>query len=115
MSRFVVGLPDFTVDRLMLSEISKRITLARKINDAEHKKQKTKYDKSWMKKTAEEADIYLSDDEEDEVNATEEDSKMRNLKAQLSQMIAQEMLPTRLKKNFYSGASGTMDEILKIE
>lgn len=99
----------------MLNEIQKRVMLARKINESEHASQKLKYDKSWMIKTAEEMDLIMSESEEDTETydqSNENNSKLRNLKVQLRELLKVNLMPTRLKKQFYSGAGGVLDEIL---
>lgn len=98
-----------------MAEIQKRVLLARKINDQEHKTQKTKYDRSWMVKTAEDADImYSGEESEDEEIKIQDHSKLRNQKVVLKQMLSIQLLPSRVKKSFYSGAEGAIDSILKL-
>ncbi|KAJ3047824.1 ATP-dependent RNA helicase, partial [Rhizophlyctis rosea] len=55
------GIPEFPVDRSVLSSIKTRINLARKIDEAEHRIQKSTHETNWFKKAAEEMDILLDD------------------------------------------------------
>ncbi|KAI8845103.1 P-loop containing nucleoside triphosphate hydrolase protein [Chytriomyces cf. hyalinus JEL632] len=51
----------FPLDLSILAAIKGRLALAKKIESAEHRNEKQKHDKDWMRKTAEEADIILDE------------------------------------------------------
>jgi ATP-dependent RNA helicase DDX24/MAK5 len=91
------GLPDFPVDRGIADRLKQRLQIAKEIDDLEHKSKKQKNEKEWFKKAAEEADIYLSDEDgSDGENAhanKKENHKLQQLKAKLDELLAKPILP----------------------
>ncbi|ORY38134.1 DEAD-domain-containing protein [Rhizoclosmatium globosum] len=103
------GIVEFPMDRGILALIKSRLALAKKIEAAEHKTDKAKHDKDWMKKAAEECDIILDDSDEDEEVAhrkkkiTREgvtpkksgtnEADLVSMKAKLAEMLAKPILP----------------------
>ncbi|KAJ3063122.1 ATP-dependent RNA helicase [Podochytrium sp. JEL0797] len=106
------GIIEFPMDRSILAMIKSRLTLAKKIESADHKTDKKKHDKDWMKKAAEECDIILDEsDEDDEVvhrtqkisretttpklnnNQNSKEAVLADMKARLAEMLLQPILP----------------------
>eukprot|EP00842_Homolaphlyctis_polyrhiza_P004654 jgi/Hompol1/518/HPOL_001515-RA len=58
------GMQDFPIDLSVLTAIKRRIQIAKEIDSLQHKAKKIKNDRDWFRKAAEEADILLSDDED---------------------------------------------------
>ncbi|KAJ3389639.1 ATP-dependent RNA helicase [Chytriomyces hyalinus] len=104
---------EFPLDLSILAAIKGRLALAKKIESAEHRNEKQKHDKDWMKKTAEEADIILDDSSEDEEvahkkkkitskpAATRDGSlSLAQMKAQFAEMLAKPLLPTGMSSSY---------------
>jgi ATP-dependent RNA helicase DDX24/MAK5 len=91
------GLPDFPVDSTISSKIKQRLTLARQIDQLEHKQKKNKTETDWFKKAAEEADILVSSGESDQEERLESDKKQKNqimkLKQQLQTLMQKQVIP----------------------
>ncbi|GBC06794.1 hypothetical protein RclHR1_07050002 [Rhizophagus clarus] len=93
----VDGLTDFPVDRSILNSMKQRINLARQIDQEEHKIQKMNHDNDWFKKTAQEFEIDLDDDEI--VNDSSKGSqkqikeKIRSMKLELKSLLSQPLIP----------------------
>ena len=60
------ALPIFPVDPVVLAQSRERVLLAREIDVKSHALRKTKAEKDWRKRTAEEMEMLLSEDEEGE-------------------------------------------------
>ncbi|KJE97872.1 ATP-dependent RNA helicase DDX24 [Capsaspora owczarzaki ATCC 30864] len=56
------GIPSFPIDAQFLAGIKKRLSLARQIDQFEHKARSDKQHNEWFKKAAQEADIELDED-----------------------------------------------------
>ncbi|KAG0253916.1 ATP-dependent RNA helicase [Actinomortierella ambigua] len=56
------GIPEFPIDHGVVSEMKKRLTLAKKIDDLEHRMAKSSHEDDWMLKMAEEMDVILDED-----------------------------------------------------
>lgn len=105
------GLAEFPVDRGLVTNLRERVTLARKINEAEHKVSKVKHEEDWMRKQAEAMDIILDDsmvgghkgkgkgkkgwvdDEEEEFKANHQQHKVAQWKAQLEALLGSSVIP----------------------
>ncbi|KAJ3239361.1 ATP-dependent RNA helicase [Chytriomyces hyalinus] len=107
------GLIEFPLDLSILAAIKGRLALAKKIESAEHRNEKKKHDKDWMKKTAEEADIILDDSSEDEevahkkkkitskpAAARDGSLSLAQMKAQFAEMLAKPLLPTGMSSSY---------------
>ncbi|KAI8821205.1 P-loop containing nucleoside triphosphate hydrolase protein, partial [Chytriomyces cf. hyalinus JEL632] len=107
------GLIEFPLDLSILAAIKGRLALAKKIESAEHRNEKQKHDKDWMKKTAEEADIILDDSSEDEevahkkkkitskpAAARDGSLSLTQMKAQFAEMLAKPLLPTGMSSSY---------------
>jgi ATP-dependent RNA helicase DDX24/MAK5 len=91
------GLPDFPVDRGIADRLKQRLQIAKEIDDLEHKNKKQKNEKDWFKKAAEEADIYMSDEDASDgelaYSNKKENQKIQQLKAKLEDMLSKPILP----------------------
>ncbi|KAJ3184257.1 ATP-dependent RNA helicase [Geranomyces variabilis] len=107
------GVPEFPVDRSMLSGIKLRMNLAKKIDEIEHKKQKKTHERNWFKKAAEEMDVELDTDfidsrltggEQDTERsmkvAKDQQMRVQKLKAELNELLAKDMVPKGISGNY---------------
>ncbi|TPX64119.1 hypothetical protein SpCBS45565_g06086 [Spizellomyces sp. 'palustris'] len=119
------GIPEFPLDRSLLTGIKKRMALAKKIDELEHRKQKTQHEENWFRKAAEEADIELDEDFLDTKSATEKGkastdaeearrkSKLQSLKAELSSLLAQPLVPKGISGLYLtSNVDSTLPDVL---
>ncbi|KAH7025562.1 hypothetical protein BKA57DRAFT_383788, partial [Linnemannia elongata] len=99
-------IPDFPIDRGVINEMKKRVALAKKIDEQEHRVQKVCYD--WMLKSAEAMDIILDEDvlnaapkssknkggdDEDNSAMTGRKNKIKAMRAELKAMLQTRMMP----------------------
>ncbi|PKK75453.1 P-loop containing nucleoside triphosphate hydrolase protein [Rhizophagus irregularis] len=93
----VDGLADFPVDRGILNSMKQRINLARQIDQDEHKMQKMNHDNDWLKKTAQEFEIDLDDEEivndSNRGNQKQIKEKIRSMKLELKSLLSQPLIP----------------------
>ncbi|KAF9140008.1 ATP-dependent RNA helicase [Linnemannia schmuckeri] len=102
------GIPDFPVDRGVITEMKKRVALAKKIDEQEHRVQKSAHQDDWMLKSAEAMDIILdedvlnaapkssknkSGDDEDNSAMTGRKNKIKAMRAELKAMLQTRMMP----------------------
>ncbi|RUS18719.1 P-loop containing nucleoside triphosphate hydrolase protein [Endogone sp. FLAS-F59071] len=109
------GYPDFPVDHGIVSEMKKRVALAKKIDKEEHYLNKSTHDDDWMRKTAEAMDIELDDktlggDETDRGNS-EVKAKVRVWRGQLKEMLARPLMPHGASAKYLT--SGTMRDLVE--
>ena len=79
---------DYPIDRDLYNECRSRVTLARKINDLEHRLNKTKSESNWYRKHAKMLDIELDDEivKETQIDA-DEDGRERHKLSQMKQEL----------------------------
>ncbi|KND04171.1 uncharacterized protein SPPG_01605 [Spizellomyces punctatus DAOM BR117] len=119
------GIPEFPLDRSLLTGIKQRMALAKQIDELEHRKQKTQHEKNWFKKAAEEADIELDEDFLDTKSATDKGNastdaeearrkaKLQSLKAELSSLLAQPLVPKGISGLYLtSNVDSTLPDVL---
>ncbi|KAG0280842.1 ATP-dependent RNA helicase [Linnemannia exigua] len=102
------GIPDFPVDRGVITEMKKRVALAKKIDEQEHRVQKSAHQDDWMLKSAEAMDIILDEDvlnaapkssknkggdDEDNSAMTGRKNKIKAMRAELKSMLQTRMMP----------------------
>lgn len=63
-------LPDYEVDMRIFAAIKQRVNLARAIESLEHRTKRERSDKSWMKQMAQEADLLISESDDDSDNGS---------------------------------------------
>ncbi|KAF9971720.1 ATP-dependent RNA helicase [Actinomortierella ambigua] len=56
------GIPEFPVDHGVVGEMKKRLALAKRIDDLEHRMAKSAHEDDWMLKMAEEMDLIIDED-----------------------------------------------------
>ncbi|KAH7042853.1 P-loop containing nucleoside triphosphate hydrolase protein [Linnemannia elongata] len=102
------GIPDFPIDRGVINEMKKRVALAKKIDEQEHRVQKSAHQDDWMLKSAEAMDIILDEDvlnaapkssknkggdDEDNSAMTGRKNKIKAMRAELKAMLQTRMMP----------------------
>ncbi|KAL1920285.1 uncharacterized protein VTP21DRAFT_1431 [Calcarisporiella thermophila] len=102
------GYPEFPVDRGILTKMKEHISLARKIDEAEHRMQKTNYEDNWLRKSADEMGIILDDDmfqgkASDNEQRDNKKHQVKQWKAQLKSMLAQPLMPRGTSTRYLSG------------
>ena len=97
------GVPDFPVDVSIQNVIKERLTLARQLDQLEHSNKKIRNDEDWFKKTAQEADIAFSDDDDEEQRqamTSKHVQKVKKLKNQLQELLKQSLIPKGVSSRF---------------
>ncbi|KAF9119453.1 ATP-dependent RNA helicase [Mortierella sp. GBA39] len=102
------GIPDFPIDRGVINDMKKRVALAKKIDEQEHRVQKSAHQDDWMLKSAEAMDIILDEDvlnaapkssknkggdDEDNSAMTGRKNKIKAMRAELKAMLQTRMMP----------------------
>ncbi|KAF9949139.1 ATP-dependent RNA helicase [Mortierella alpina] len=98
------GIPDFPIDRGVINEMKKRVALAKKIDEQEHRVQKAAHQDDWMVKSAEAMDIILDEDvlnagpqakdkDDDNSAMTGRKNKIKAMRAELKAMLQKRMMP----------------------
>ncbi|KAG9060898.1 ATP-dependent RNA helicase [Linnemannia hyalina] len=102
------GIPDFPIDRGVINDMKKRVALAKKIDEQEHRVQKSAHQDDWMLKSAEAMDIILDEDvlnaapkssknkggdDEDNSAMTGRKNKIKAMRAELKSMLQTRMMP----------------------
>ncbi|KAF9426951.1 ATP-dependent RNA helicase [Podila epigama] len=97
------GIPEFPIDRGVINEMKKRIALAKKIDEQEHRLQKAAHQDDWMIKSAEAMDIILDEDvlnsgpkkdkDDDNSAMTSRKNKIKAMRAELKAMLQTRMMP----------------------
>ncbi|KAI9011548.1 P-loop containing nucleoside triphosphate hydrolase protein [Gaertneriomyces semiglobifer] len=96
------GIPELPVPLNLIGGYKKRVTLAQKIDTLQHRTQKQSFEDAWMKKAAEEMDIIFDEDfvnapskqaakKEKSDDSRETTAEVRKLKAQLADLLQQEV------------------------
>lgn len=63
-------LPDYQVDMRIFAAIKQRVNLAKAIESLEHRTKRERSDRSWMKQMAEEAELVMSESDNDSDNGS---------------------------------------------
>ncbi|KAG0347983.1 ATP-dependent RNA helicase [Podila minutissima] len=98
------GIPEFPIDRGVINEMKKRVALAKKIDEQEHRVQKAAHQDDWMVKSAAAMDIILDEDvlnagpkskdkDEDNSAMTGRKNKIKGMRAELKAMLQTRMMP----------------------
>ncbi|KAI8918229.1 P-loop containing nucleoside triphosphate hydrolase protein [Powellomyces hirtus] len=121
------GIPEFPVDRSLLAGIKLRMNIAKKIDEAEHKKQKKQHEKNWFRKAAEDMDVELDmdfidtrltgeqDTDRSRKVAADQQAKVQALKAQLNELLAKDFVPKGISGNYLTSNvdKGLADVLIK--
>ena len=101
------GLPSFPVDHSVLSALRQRLQLAKEIDSIEHRHKKKQSEKNWIRNAAEECDILISDNDDDEErrDAMSEKDKCRvlRLKAQLNALLGTPLVQKGISAKYLTG------------
>jgi ATP-dependent RNA helicase DDX24/MAK5 len=101
-----------------MSSISKRLSLAKKIDEEQHKMKKEETEKNWFAKAAEEADIEIDEDEflpkggSGSKGKKETMQKVQGLKNQLHALLNQKMIPKGISAKYLT--SNAVPELVDI-
>jgi ATP-dependent RNA helicase DDX24/MAK5 len=110
----VDAIPNATVDLSIHNELHKRMQLAIQINDLEHRRQKSNYEKNWLQELAEKSELLSESDhshDSDQGVGQLESAKMRGLKAQLNVMLATPLVTLKMRKEFFGGQQGMANQL----
>merc|ERR1712223_1992064 len=110
-------LPAFPVDSQTLNSVKLRVSTARKLDKLLLDDRREDVEKNWLKKAAEEAELELSDDDEDDNEFTCSKSQVKaDLKALIKSMRAQlnTMLAAPLHTKNFAGKYPTMSGRLQL-
>ncbi|XP_046461202.1 ATP-dependent RNA helicase DDX24-like [Daphnia pulex] len=87
-------LPDYDVDMRIFAAIKQRVNLAKAIESLEHRTKRERSDKSWMKQMAEEADLVISESDQDSDSGSAAQShsqlltELKNKRKELTKLLA---------------------------
>lgn len=88
-------LPQFPVDINVMSQVTKRLRLASSIEKMEHTLRKTNAEKDWLRRTAQEAELLIEEEDYDDdhereksMKAAREKRDLQNKRAMLMKMLA---------------------------
>ncbi|KAJ3274820.1 ATP-dependent RNA helicase [Terramyces sp. JEL0728] len=87
---------DFPVDGSITAAMKQRLTLARQLDQLKHKQKKFQNNKDWFKKAAEEADIFMSDESDAEVeqeSLERHNRQVQKLQNQLDGLLKVSLIP----------------------
>ena len=123
MEVFLFHLPEFAIDAALMKECRERVGLAVKYDSIVRKESKKKAEKSWLQLNAEQMDILLSDNSDNEEiqgrklglkksktvqsakSANQERKDAEAIKSQLDRLITEPFQPKFSKKFFTGGAA----------
>ena len=92
-------LPDYDIDMKVLAAVKQRVNLARAIEVLEHRTKRERSDESWVKKMAEEADLYLEDDDHDSDNEVARDKAQLTHELRIKRKELTQLLSRPLKRS----------------
>lgn len=92
-------LPDYDIDMKVLGAVKQRVNLARGIEVLEHRTKRERSDESWVKKMAEEADLYLEDDGHDSDNEVARDRAQLSHELGIKRKELTQLLSRPLKRS----------------
>ncbi|KAF9574876.1 ATP-dependent RNA helicase [Mortierella alpina] len=110
------GIPDFPIDRGVINEMKKRVALAKKIDEQEHRVQKAAHQDDWMLKSAEAMDIILDEDvlnagpqakdkDDDNSAMTGRKNKIKAMRAELKAMLQKRMMPQGVSAKYITSGA----------
>ncbi|KAF9982781.1 ATP-dependent RNA helicase [Modicella reniformis] len=112
------GITEFPVEHSVLTEMKKRVALAKKIDEQEHRIQKAAHQDDWMRKSAEAMDIILDEDmlssgpkfknEEDDIDSsamTARKNKIKSMRAELKAMLQKPLMPKGASAKYITSGS----------
>ncbi|KAG0198529.1 ATP-dependent RNA helicase [Mortierella sp. GBA30] len=110
------GIPEFPIDRSVINEMKKRVALAKKIDEQEHRVQKAAHQDDWMLKSAEAMDIILDEDvlnagpkakdkDDDNSAMTGRKNKIKAMRAELKAMLQTRMMPQGVSAKYITSGA----------
>ncbi|KAG0247931.1 ATP-dependent RNA helicase [Mortierella polycephala] len=110
------GIPEFPIDHSVINEMKKRVALAKKIDEQEHRIQKAAHQDDWMIKSAEAMDIILDEDvlnagpkskskDEDNSAMTGRKNKIKAMRAELKSMLQSRLMPQGASSKYITGGA----------
>ncbi|PCH35250.1 DEAD-domain-containing protein [Wolfiporia cocos MD-104 SS10] len=110
-------IPDMPVELYLLDKLKARVQLARQIDAAQHKVQKGKHEKNWLKEAAEAMEIELGESEQGSAptkrQRKEADARVAGLKGKLRELLAQPLIAPGVSTRYItSGSVSIADEML---
>lgn len=98
-------LPPFPVDSSIMSQVKRRLELARTVETMEHRMRKANANNEWFRKAAEEADILIDEDFLDQDEEREKSMKTAQEKRELqnNRSVLMKMLSTPFMTSDFSG------------
>lgn len=124
MLQKVDGLNDFPVDVFLMDKLKPAVNLAIEIDRLQHQIQKKRFNSSWLKKTAEEMDIEIEDEdllreiqmEEDIVESKPSkkqiSGKLNSLKNELKQLLEQPYIEMGMAKELMKSTQDQVKAVL---
>jgi ATP-dependent RNA helicase DDX24/MAK5 len=108
------GLAEFPVDRFIVQALKSRLKIACELDILEHRNKKAQKDLDWFKTAAEEADILMSDESDEELkneSVSTHKRKVQKLKFKLQELIAQKIIPRGVSARYLTSNGGGLAEI----
>ncbi|KAF9352316.1 ATP-dependent RNA helicase [Mortierella sp. AD094] len=110
------GIPEFPVDRGVINEMKKRVALAKKIDEQEHRIQKAAHQDDWMLKSAEAMDIILDEDvlnsgpkakdkDDDNSAMTGRKNKIKAMRTELKTLLQKRLMPQGASAKYITSGS----------
>ncbi|KAI1316568.1 ATP-dependent RNA helicase [Mortierella claussenii] len=110
------GIAEFPIDRGVINEMKKRVALAKKIDEQEHRIQKAAHQDDWMLKSAEAMDIILDEDvlnagpqvkdkDDDNSAMTGRKNKIKAMRAELKAMLQKRLMPQGASAKYITSGS----------
>ncbi|KAF8975109.1 ATP-dependent RNA helicase [Entomortierella lignicola] len=110
------GIPEFPIDRGVINEMKKRVALAKKIDEQEHRIQKAAHQDDWMLKSAEAMDIILDEDvlnsgpkakdkDDDNTAMTGRKNKIKAMRAELKALLQKRLMPQGASAKYITSGS----------
>jgi len=102
---------DYPVEMAFFTQVRKRVDIAKQLDNALHRMNKSNVDRTWMQRTAKEADLDFDDDTDpEEANEMKYEQKLElkkidQLKAQLKAVLAKPIVPLGTSQKYITKTS----------
>ena len=109
------GVPLFPIDRSFMTSINSRISLARKIDEIQHRSKKVESERNWFNLAAQEADIELDEDLLKPGSNEKDGWKLAKMKAELASLLQKQIIPKGISARYLTSNSdkGLMEVLLE--
>ncbi|KAI0002587.1 P-loop containing nucleoside triphosphate hydrolase protein [Russula compacta] len=113
LGRQITDIPEMNIEHHFLDKLKVRIRVAKDIDTLQHRQNKVKHEKKWMRATAEALDIDLDSDyqsDDDRIGPTKRqnkahDVKLGQLKAELRQLLRQPLVARGVSMRYVTSGS----------